>query len=90
MDDFDLSDIPLEVLMQEIKDRSDSAVLCVKISDDTEESGYSYQITFRGDPLVCMGLASKAQILISQEEDDFLDDECSLPFPSNNQEQPWQ
>lgn len=84
-EDFDLSDVPLEVLLAEIKDRSDSAVICVQVLSDDLDVGYQYQINYFGDPLICQGLASKAQILISQDEDGPFDDEPRFfSVPSDN------
>lgn len=84
-EDFDLSDVPLEVLLAEIKDRADSAVICVQVLSDDLSTDYRYSIDYFGDPLICQGLVSKAQVLISQDEDGPFDDEPRFfSVPSDN------
>lgn len=84
-EELDLSGVPLEVLLAEIKDRADSAVICVQVLSDDLGTDYRYSIDYFGDPLICQGLVSKAQVLISQDEDGPCDDGPRLfSVPSDN------
>ena len=90
MDEFELSDVPLGQLLEELQNRFDHAVVTFRTEDPTTPAGYRYSVSYFGDTIICKGLISTAQHMINQDEEDARDEEDDFeydfePFnPSDN------